>query len=198
MMIPPLTWLSAVNLLTKRPPSCTQVIFFTFVNPVSVSTSTSANWTPAAPPEESPSCHSPETVSGFTPNFLHALAQFSPFASATPDCFCNSSSALVHTSYIAGAMEGVVLLPPLPPEGGYRVSPTRTVICSGFKPSKSAAMHAITVLEPVPRSCVPQRISTLPSGLICASAFVPRPRPPHAADAQPTPVLIGPGELPAF
>ena len=49
------------------------------------------------------------------------------------------------------------------------MSPTRTVICSGFKPSISAAINAMTVRVPVPMSCAPQRISMLPSGLICAS-----------------------------
>src|SRR4051812_34138370 len=59
-------------------------------------------------------------------------------------------------------------------------------------------MSAMTVLAPVPRSWVPHRISTLPSGLIWASALVPRPPPPQAEPAQPMPVLIGPGELPGF
>ena len=99
---------------------------------------------------------------------------------------------------MAGATEAVVVLPPLPPEGGKSVSPMRTRICSGFSPNKSAAITAMTVLQPVPKSCVPQRISTLPSGLISASALVPLPPPPQVAPAQPTPVLIGPAELPGF
>src|SRR5256884_2396950 len=53
------------------------------------------------------------------------------------------------------------------------------------KPSRSAAIKAITVLEPVPKSCVPHRISMLPSGLIWASALVPLPPPPQLAPAQP-------------
>src|ERR1043166_1703016 len=99
---------------------------------------------------------------------------------------------------MGGGAEAVGVLPPLPPEGGNRVSPTRTTICSGFRPSKSAAITAITVLAPVPRSCVPQRISMLPSDLIWASALVPRPPPPQVAPAQPTPVLTIPAVLPGF
>src|SRR5260221_7029589 len=38
----------------------------------------------------------------------------------------------------------------------------------------------------------------LPSGLMEASALVPLPPPPQVAPAQPTPVLMGPEELPAF
>src|SRR4051812_32328860 len=118
MMMPPLTWLSQVSLLTISPPSCTQVIFFTLVKPVSVSTSTSANCTPPAPLEDKPSCHWPLTCSGFTPSFLHAATQLSPFASGTPVCCCNSAKALVQTSKIAGETEAEVVLPPLPPEAG--------------------------------------------------------------------------------
>src|SRR5882724_972092 len=175
-----------------------QVIFLTFVNPVSVSISTSANCTPPAPEDERPFCHWPLTVSGVMPSFLQALAQFLPRASSTPDCFCNSSRAFVQTSWMAGATDAVVVLPPLPPEGGKWVSPTRTVICSGLSPRISAATRAITVFDPVPRSCVQQRISKLPSGLTCASAFVPCPPPPQVAPAQPTPVLIWPDEAPGF
>src|SRR5437660_12361355 len=114
-MMPPLTWLSQVSLLTISPPSCTQRIFFTLTKPVSVSTSTSANWTPPAPLEERPSCHSPETCNGSTPSFLQASAQCSPRASATAAFLCNSASAFVQTLWIPGATEGVVVLPPLPP-----------------------------------------------------------------------------------
>src|SRR5438552_2669796 len=48
MMMPPLTWLSQVSLLTINPQSCTHRTFFTFTKPVSVSTSASANCTPPA------------------------------------------------------------------------------------------------------------------------------------------------------
>src|SRR5204863_3078275 len=99
---------------------------------------------------------------------------------------------------MAGATDAVVVLPPLPPEDGKCVSPTRTTICSGFMPSISAVIKVMTVLEPVPKSCVPQRTSTVPSGLTWACALVPLPPPPHVAPAQPTPVLMGPPELPGF
>src|SRR5215831_11311806 len=135
MRIPPFTWLSHVS---------------------SVSISTSANCTPPAPEEERPSCHWPLTLRGVTPSFLQAPAHFSPRASSTPDCFCNSARALVQTSKIAGATEAVVVLPPLPPEGEKLVSPTLTVICSGLNPSRSAAIKAMTVFEPMPRSYVQQ------------------------------------------
>src|ERR1017187_8033008 len=118
MMMPPLIWLSAVSLLTNNPASCTQTIFLTLTNPVSVSTSTSANCTPAAPWEESPCCHSPRTTRGFMPSFLHASGQLAPLASATPACCCNCSSALAQASKIAGATDAQVVLPPLPPEDG--------------------------------------------------------------------------------
>src|SRR5579859_4075418 len=58
MIMPLLAWLSAVSLFTISPPSCTHVICFTLTKPVSVSTSTSANCTPAVPLEENPCCHS--------------------------------------------------------------------------------------------------------------------------------------------
>ncbi len=57
---------------------------------------------------------------------------------------------------------------------------------------------ATTVREPVPRSCVPQRTSTVPSGLICASASLPLPPPPQPPAATPTPVLTGPGAAAGF
>src|SRR5262245_28916266 len=138
MMMPPLTWLSHVSLLTINPPSCTQVTFFTFTNPVSVSTSTSTNCTPPAPVDERPSTHCPETMRGFTPSFLQAAFQFSPRASVTPLVFCNSVSAFVQVSKIAGETDAQVVLPPLPPEEGKFVSPTLTWICSGLRPKTSA------------------------------------------------------------
>ena len=53
----------------------------TFVTPVSMSTSTSANCTPLVPPAESPACHSPSTAIGSVPSSLagvlprHALGR---------------------------------------------------------------------------------------------------------------------------
>src|SRR6266481_8948285 len=113
MMIPPLTWLSQVSLLMISPPSCTQVIFLTFTKPVSVSTSTSANCTPPAPLEESPSCHWPCDVRGLTPSFRQAVNQFDPRASATPVFFCKSWRAFVQVSKMAGQTDAALLLPPL-------------------------------------------------------------------------------------
>src|SRR6516225_9233172 len=96
--MPPLTWLSQVSLLTIRPPSWTQVIFFTLVKPVSVSTSTSANWTPPAPLEDRPCCHFPETTSGSTPSFLQAADHFSASPEETPVLLSSSALPFVQTS----------------------------------------------------------------------------------------------------
>ncbi len=46
MITPPFTWLSAVRRLIVRPQSWAATIFTTLTCPVSVSTSTSANWAP--------------------------------------------------------------------------------------------------------------------------------------------------------
>ena len=45
----------------------------------------------------------------------------------------------------------------------------------------------------VPMSCVPQRMTTLPSGLISHCALVPWPAPPQRLAEHPRPRLIGPG-----
>ena len=106
-----------------------------------------------------------------------------------PVCVCNCCKALVQMSKTVGEIEAQVVLPPLPGPGGKFVSPTRTVICSGLRPSISAATTAMTVRVPVPMSCTPRRNSMLPSGLICASPCVLRlaaasgPRRARAADA---------------
>src|SRR5262249_17888329 len=99
-----------------------------------------------------------------------------------------------HASNTAGATEAAVVLPPLPPHSGNAVSPIFTVIAAGSRPNASAETIAISVFVPVPRSCVPQRTSTLPSGLIRTSASQPPPPPPQVAPAQPTPVFTGPSE----
>src|SRR5215469_15424866 len=145
MITPPFSWLSQVRRFKINPPSCTTRTFFTFTKPVSVSTSTSANCTPPVLVLERPRCHWPCATRGFIPSFLHALDQFTPRASATPVCCCKASSALVQASSMAGETEGEVLLPPLPPDGGKFVSPTRTVICSGLSPNTSAAISAMYV-----------------------------------------------------
>src|SRR5580704_10729378 len=196
MMTPPLIWVSQVSLSTTSPQSCTHRTLRTFTKPVSVSTSTSANCTPPAPLEESPSCHLPCDVRGLTPSFRQAATQFDPRASATPVFFSKSWSAFVQASKMAGQTDAALLLPPLPPDGGYCVSPILAVTCSGLSPKTSAATTATSVRVPVPRSWVPQRTCTLPSGLICTSASEPRPPPPQVAPAQPIPTLIGPGEEP--
>ena len=46
---------------------------------------------------------------------------------------------------------------------------------------------------PVPMSCVPQRITTLPSEAISQCARAPVPAPPQRLAEQPSPRLIGPG-----
>ena len=55
-------------------------------------------------------------------------------------------------SKTVGEIEAHVVLPPLPGPGGKFVSPTLTVICSGLRPSISAATTAMTVFVPVPMS----------------------------------------------
>src|SRR5271154_4114566 len=110
MMTPPLIWVSQVSLSTTSPQSCTHKILRTLTKPVSVSTSTSANWTPPAPLDESPSCHLPCDVSGVTPSLRQAANQFGPRASATPVCFCKSCSAFVQASKIAGQTDAALLL----------------------------------------------------------------------------------------
>ena len=79
-MIPPMHWLSAVSSSTINPQSCTQVMRVTFVTPVSMSTSTSANCTPLVPLADSPRSHSPSTDSGCMPSSLHASFHARPFA----------------------------------------------------------------------------------------------------------------------
>ena len=54
-------------------------------------------------------------------------------------------------------------------------------------------VDATMVFVPTPISWVPQRITTLPSGLISQCARVPWPPPPQRLAAQPIPFLIGPG-----
>src|SRR5215472_346039 len=194
MIIPPLTWLMLASRLTTRPQSCTQTILLTLTNPVSVSTSTSAICTPPTPRLESPSFQRPRATTGFIRRRAVAARQFSPVGSDMPEADVRSASALWQASNTAGATEAAVVLPPLPPDGGNVVSPILTEIAAGSRPNTSAATIAISVFVPVPRSCVPQRISTLPSGLIRTSASEPRPPPPQVAPAQPTPVFTGPSE----
>ena len=54
MMTPPATCDSQVRRSITRPQSCTATIWVQRTVPVSVSTSTSATWTPPTPPLETP------------------------------------------------------------------------------------------------------------------------------------------------
>src|SRR6516165_5589796 len=111
-----------------------------------------------------------------------------------PEADRRSASAFWQASNTAGATEAAVVLPPLPPDGGNVVSPILAEIATGSRPNTSAATIANSVFVPVPRSCVPQRTSTLPSGLIRTSASESRPPPPQVAPAQPTPFFTGPSK----
>src|SRR5271165_2327 len=180
--------------LTTKPQSCTQTIRLTLTNPVSVSTSTSAICTPPTPRLESPSFHRPLATTGFIRRRAVAERQFDPVGSDIPEANARSASAFWQASNTAGATEAAVVLPPLPPDGGNVVSPILTEIAAGSRANISAATIAIKVFVPVPRSCVPHRTSTVPSGLIRTSASEPRPAPPQVAPAQPIPDFTGPSE----
>jgi hypothetical protein len=93
----------------------------------------------------------------------------------------------------AGDTAGAVVDPPLPPLNGKLLSPSSTLMSLTCRPSVSAAITAIRVRVPTPRSWVPQRTTTPPSGWISHCACVPRPPPPQRLAAHPTPRLIGPG-----
>src|SRR5215831_7458437 len=198
MMIPPLIWLMLPRRLTTRPQSCTQTIRLTLTNPVSVSTSTSAICTPPTPLLESPcfQLQRPRATIRCIRRRLVAAGQFNPVGSDTPEADARSASAFWQASNTAGATEAAVVLPPLPPDSGKVVSPILTEIAAGSRPNTSAATIAIRAFVPVPRSCVPQQTSTLPSGLIRTSASEPCPPPPQVAPAQPTPVFTGPSKEP--
>ncbi len=91
---------------------------------------------------------------------------------------------------MAGATDGVVVLPPDEPHQGYSVLPSLTVISSGFRPNVSAVTVAIYVLVPQPMSWVPHTASTLPSLWSLISADVPGlPVPHHIWLAIPSPRL---------
>src|SRR5258708_7106601 len=196
IIIPPRTWLMLASRLTTRPQSCTQRIRLTLTNPVSVSTSTSAICTPPTPRLESPSFQRPRATIGFIRKRAVADHQFEPVGSEIPETDASSASAFWQASNTAGATEAAVVLPPLPPDGGNAVSPIPTEIAAGSRPNISAATIAINVFVPVPRSCVPQRTSTVPSGLIRTSTSELCPPPPQVAAAHPTPVFTGPSEDP--
>src|SRR5258708_3432766 len=153
--------------------------------PVLTSTFASANCTPDVVTEVMPGCQSASTVIGCGPIRLHASAHDSPF---------NASSAFSAAMRMPGLVLAAVVLPPDPPLTPYCVSPISGVTCDGCRPSASAVTIATSVRVPVPMSCVPTRITTLPSAAIsqCATEG-PRPPPPQVPMATPMPVLIDPG-----
>src|SRR5262245_43661573 len=136
--MPPMHWLAAVSGPRINPQSCTQTMRETFVTPVSMSTSTSANWTPLVPLADSPASHSPSTETGSVLSSRHASFHDSPFdassfdwmrpLTATSDAAstpivgatrANSASrALPDVTRTAGATDGDVVLPPDPPLNG--------------------------------------------------------------------------------
>ena len=67
------------------PQSCTHSMRVTFVTPVSMSTSTSANCTPLVPLAESPASHSPSTDTGSVPSRRHAAFQSRPLEGSAFD-----------------------------------------------------------------------------------------------------------------
>src|SRR5262245_20500113 len=104
----------------------------------------------------------------------------------------NVSRACAAARRIAGVTDAAVVLPPDPPLNGYSVSPISALTAFNGKPSVSAVTIATIVRVPVPMSCVPHFITTLPSAMISQRACEPRPPPPHWCTEQPKPVLIGP------
>ncbi len=83
--MPPMHWLSAVSGSRISPQSCTQTMRETFVTPVSMSTSTSANCTPLVPLAERPASHSPSTDTGSVPSKRHASFHDRPFDASSFD-----------------------------------------------------------------------------------------------------------------
>src|SRR5258706_11198198 len=113
--------------------------------------------------------------------------------SAGPPFSFSASSALTVAMRTAGLTPAAVVLPPDPPLIGYIVSPISGRIALGERPKVSAAITAINVRVPVPRSCVPILTTTTPSDEISQGAVEgPRPPPPHVLIATPIPVLMGP------
>src|SRR3954462_14730642 len=178
-----------------------------------MSTFASANCTPEVLTELMPGCHSASAVIGCGPMRLHASAHDRRFdgvsftwmlppvatsaSAVTPSAGAtfsiSASSAFSAAMRIPGLVLAAVVLPPDPALTPYCVSPICGVICDGCNPSASAVTIATSVRCPVPMSCVPSRIVTLPSDAIsqCAGDG-PRPLPPHVQIATPMPVLIDP------
>ncbi len=186
-MIPPSSWDSASVGFTMRPASCTATMRTTRTAPVSVSTSTSANWAPvvtipvpvgfgprepcpmiitlpsfavtspkASDRSESRTCTRPSRVSSAST----ATSSSPAAASRSPR---RASSAAIRT---AGVSEATVMEPhEFPLNGPVAVSPMIARTASSRWPSASAATCARMVRVPVPRSCVPESTSAVPSVL---------------------------------
>ena len=105
----------------------------------------------------------------------------------------SASRALPAVTRIAGITAAAVVDPPEPGANGWLLSPSSIVTCGTSRPSVSATTIAMIVRLPVPMSCVPQRITTLPSEVISQCARAPVPAPPQRFAEQPRPRLIGPG-----
>ena len=102
---------------------------------------------------------------------------------STPSCGAafakTASSALPAAMRIAGLIDAAVVLPPEAPHTGYIVSPISGFTALTGRPIVSAVSTATSVRVPVPRSCVPHFITTLPSDVMSQCARPPRPPPPH-------------------
>jgi hypothetical protein len=93
----------------------------------------------------------------------------------------------------AGVIELAVIEPPEGGPGSHEVSPIRTVMSFGFRPSSSATTWAIRVLVPVPMSCTAESASTEPSFVIRTSQPESMLTIRYQTDwATPTPRLTGP------
>src|SRR4051812_39091613 len=162
----------------------------TLTIPVSISTVTSANCTPDVVTEESPGCQLPSTEMGWVASSLHASLHDIPFdglsrtwmrppdatsdaastPSAGPTFSLSASSALTVAMRTAGLTAAAVVLPPDAPLIGYIVSPISGRIALSGRPNGSAAITAIIVRVPVPRSWGPTRTTTRPSDEISQRA----------------------------
>jgi hypothetical protein len=81
--------------------------------------------------------------------------------------FARSAS---HAARTAGPTLATVIDPPDTGACGRSLSPSSKRTRSRGKSSVSAAICVITVYVPVPRSCVPERTTTVPSGMSAALA----------------------------
>src|SRR5579885_1213674 len=151
MMTPPATCDSQVRGLTTRPKSCPATICVQRTTPVSVSTSTSAICTPPTPELDTflfsglfdsaavqkpvtLTCSPSRAAQAFFQSQLLPLAlsttlprsmdKFSALVSSLAAILANSSSrAAVAARCVAGACDGIVVLPPEPLEAPLGLSP---------------------------------------------------------------------------